>query len=174
MPVSKPNTHSAPMDVSPPPNIPVGPKLIKNAITGVVKFFNIEKKYEAFIYASNIAKSTIEKPEERNLQPKETVVFDLYQIGNEKFVAKNLTCPNDTDVKGVYVVYRNKTQRSKMPNQRESQNYRNQAHPRNQVRPRSYSIRRNPPSNVQRQNPCPNANYYQQPRNNNFRSQRQF
>uniref|UniRef100_A0A914PBH4 CSD domain-containing protein n=1 Tax=Panagrolaimus davidi TaxID=227884 RepID=A0A914PBH4_9BILA len=154
--IDKPAAH---MDTSyPSPNIITEPKLINESVTGVVKFFNIEKKYgiinftenengtetlkDAFIYANNISKSKIEKPVERNLQPNETVVFDLYQIKNDEYVAKNVTGPNGENVKGVYVVYQK--QITRMPNQRQHQpNYRNQPHPRSRSRPRSYSIRRN-------------------------------
>jgi cold shock CspA family protein len=171
--VNQPPAH---MDTSSPsPNIPPEPKLINQSITGVVKFFNIEKKYgfinftenengtetlkDAFIHATNISKSKIGKPEERNLQPNETVVFDLYQIRNNKYVAKNVTGPNGENVQGVYVVYQK--QNTRMPNQRQHQpNYRNQPYPKSQSRPRSHSIRRN------------QLNDYQQFGRNIFRSQR--
>uniref|UniRef100_A0A914QK27 CSD domain-containing protein n=1 Tax=Panagrolaimus davidi TaxID=227884 RepID=A0A914QK27_9BILA len=172
------NQPSAHMDTSSPSsNISKEPKLLNQSITGVVKFFNIERKYgiinfktnengtetlkNAFIHATNISKSKIVKPEERNLKPDETVIFDLYDTGNDKYVAKNVTGPNGDNVQGVYVVYQK--QNTRMPNQRHYQpNYRNQPHPRSQSRPRSYSIRRNQP------------NDYQQVERNIFRSRRQY
>uniref|UniRef100_A0A914PZZ3 Reverse transcriptase domain-containing protein n=1 Tax=Panagrolaimus davidi TaxID=227884 RepID=A0A914PZZ3_9BILA len=149
---------------SPSSNTFAEPKLINESVTGVVKFFNIERKYgiinfktnengtetlkNAFIHATNISKSNIEKPEERNLKPDETVIFDLYETRKDKYVAKNVTGPEGENVQGVYVVYQK--QNTRMSNQRQYQsNYRNKPHPRSQSRPRSLSIRRNQSNDYQ-------------------------
>jgi len=107
-------SNDAPVD---PKNAQVDPKkktVIKEGVTGKVKWYSFRKNYgfiqrdddsqDVFVHQLSISKSRIRKPNLRTLGHNEKVQFDVVQ-GKKGFEASNVTGPDGTEVQGSRIIF---------------------------------------------------------------------